>query len=281
MKLTVVKKEILGIGISDIKMNSALEYVLQLCQRKGEQSMVVTPNPELVVAAYANPSFKNILNHAQLSLCDGIGLFKAASFLGKPLPERIQGVDFMQKLCEKVAEQPVTVGFIGGRGSVAEEVAKCLKQQLPSLKILVAEAGNPDEKTVKMLQKQLANASPLLFKNEEKTDQQNRGKYTQTTTKSVSEEINLSHVNILFVAFGSPKQELWLAQYLSQLPVTVAMGVGGAFDLVSGRIPRAPKLMRQVGLEWLYRLVRQPWRIRRQLNLLVFLWLVCKEKISS
>lgn len=276
----IVKKEILGIGISALKTDNALEYVMGLCREKDKHFFIVTPNPELVVAARENSSFKKVLNQAHLSLCDGIGLFKAASFLGKPLPERIQGVDFMQKLCEKVAEKPVTVGFLGGRGSVAEEVAKCLKQQYPSLKILFAEAGNPDEDTVKMIQNRLSQASSLLFEESGKTDPQNRTKTTQNTPKTISEDVNLRHISLLFVAFGSPKQELWIAQYLSQLPVTVAMGVGGAFDIVSGRVPRAPKLVRQLGLEWLYRLAREPWRIRRQLRLLVFLWLVLREKIT-
>ncbi len=87
--------------------------------------------------------------------------------------------------------------------------------------------------------------------------------------------------DILFVAFGSPKQEIWISENLSRLPVKVAIGVGGAFDFISGKVRRAPVFMRKLGLEWLFRLVIQPWRIKRQLRLIKFIFLVCKEKLSK
>ena len=96
-----------------------------------------------------------------------------------------------------------------------------------------------------------------------------------------SSDLKLQKIDILFVAFGSPKQEMWIAQHLASLPATVTIGVGGAFDFISGKVQRSPKILRRLGLEWLFRLTIQPWRIKRQLSLLTFIILVLKEKIKS
>lgn len=96
-----------------------------------------------------------------------------------------------------------------------------------------------------------------------------------------SEGLKVEKVDILFVAFGSPKQELWIAKNLKNIPATVSIGVGGAFDFVSGKVPRSPKILRKLGLEWLFRLIIQPWRIKRQLSLITFVFLVLKEKIKT
>jgi N-acetylglucosaminyldiphosphoundecaprenol N-acetyl-beta-D-mannosaminyltransferase len=99
-------------------------------------------------------------------------------------------------------------------------------------------------------------------------------------SKEWNDDLKDKKVDILFVAFGSPKQEIWLSENLKKLPVKVAMGVGGSFDFISGRVSRAPRILRALGLEWLFRLVIQPWRIKRQLSLLAFIFLIFKEKFS-
>jgi N-acetylglucosaminyldiphosphoundecaprenol N-acetyl-beta-D-mannosaminyltransferase len=96
-----------------------------------------------------------------------------------------------------------------------------------------------------------------------------------------SKDLTLKKIDILFIAFGSPKQELWIAQNLKELPATVSVGVGGSFDFISGKVPRSPKILRDLGLEWLFRLIVQPWRIKRQLSLITFVFLVLKEKIKK
>lgn len=94
-------------------------------------------------------------------------------------------------------------------------------------------------------------------------------------------QFNNETIDILFVAFGAPKQEFWISEYLEKIPVKIAIGVGGAFDYISGKTPRAPLFLQNIGLEWLFRLIMQPWRIKRQLSLLQFIWLVIKEKLSK
>jgi N-acetylglucosaminyldiphosphoundecaprenol N-acetyl-beta-D-mannosaminyltransferase len=119
----------------------------------------------------------------------------------------------------------------------------------------------------------------------EKTAECLRKKYPSLKVGLVASEwssdLKNKRVDILFVAFGSPKQEAWIAGNLKIIPAKVVIGVGGAFDFVSGRIPRAPKILRSIGLEWLFRLIIQPWRIKRQLSLIKFVFLMLKEKFKS
>lgn len=238
----LVKKNVLGIGITDATEKEILEYILDHLEKK---IFIVTPNPELIILARKNPEYKTILNHAQIALCDGVGLFAAAKFLGKRLKQKISGVDFMEDLCREVSKKPITVGFLGGGGDVAEKTAECLQKKYPGLKVVFAgqEWGN------------------------------NNNNYKRY------KDYKNHRIEILFVAFGSPKQEEWIAQNLETLPVSVAMGVGGAFDFISGGVWRAPLWVRKLGLEWLFRLLLQPWRVKRQLALLQFFWLVVKERI--
>ena len=148
------------------------------------------------------------------------------------------GIDVLESLVEMAADWGATVGFLGGRGDVAKRTAECLKLKYPNLKVVFAESGGEINKGG------------------------NLG--------------NLGKMDLLFVAFGPPKQEKWIAKNLDKIPVKVAMGVGGAFDYLSGRVPRAPIWIRSIGFEWLFRLVMQPWRIKRQLNLIKYIWLLLK-----
>ena len=232
-----MKKNILGVGVTDAKSEDILEYVLDEVKKPSKKLSIVTPNPEIVVYATKHPTFKKLINEADLALCDGVGLLLAGMVLGKPLPERITGVDLMKSLCEKSVKKAYTIGFLGGRAGVAERTAECLKGLYPGLRVDFTES----DFDVKHFPKK--------------------------------------GVDILFVAFGFPKQEEWIAKNLPLLPVKVAMGVGGAFDYLSGNVTRAPFIVRAVGLEWLFRLIRQPWRWRRQLSLLLFAKLVIQARL--
>lgn len=226
-----MKKTILGVKIDDINMDQALETVKSWLSKggpaspRGEKHYIVTPNPEIIVAAQEDSKFKKVLNNADLSLPDGVGLK-----LSGRVKHIVNGTDFMEKLVERCSVWGFTTGFLGGRDKVAEKSAECLKKKYPKLKV--------------------------SFTGEEP------GKIPAT--------------DILFVAFGAPKQEYWIAANLDKIPVRVAMGVGGAFDFISGVIPRAPKWIRNLGFEWLFRLVIQPMRIKRQLNLIKYIWLLLK-----
>lgn len=234
----LVKNTILGVGVTNEKELLILEYVISSIKRTLNSFYIVTPNPEIIIAAHKVSSFKNTLNNSEIALCDGVGLMYAGSLLGLPFKERITGVDFMKRLCEKVSGQPITVGFLGGRGGVAEKTAECLKRNYSDLHIT----------------------------------------YVGEEWKENDPHEN---IDILFVAFGHPKQEIWMEKHLNKISVRVMIGVGGSFDYISGTVVRAPQLFQSLGLEWLYRLVNQPWRWKRQIALLEFVYLVICEKIKT
>ncbi len=253
MKDRLVKKNILGVGVTDASLDDILEYVSDILSKSKHSLSIVTPNPEIIMHAVSHEYYKDVLNRADIALCDGVGLFLAARLLGTPISERISGVDFMENLCRLSSEKAYTVGFLGGRDGVAERAAKCLVSKYPNLKVtFVAEEWEENR---------FARATQYKAGKREPRDS--------------------APVDILFVAFGFPKQEEWIDQHLSTLPVRVMMGVGGAFDYLSGDVSRAPVLLRSLGLEWLYRLIRQPWRIQRQLALPKFLVFVIKEKFRK
>ena len=239
------KKIILGVGITDAAKQEILEYIIRGLEKDSKKYFIVTPNPEILTLANNDSSYKNILNKAKIALADGVGVIMAGKILGRSFKERTTGVDLLESLCKQVAEKPITVGFLGGKGGVAEKTAECLQKKYPGLKVTFI-GREWSDKLLKL---------PKLLRLPIKVD-------------------------ILFVAFGAPKQERWIYENLEKLPVRVAIGVGGAFDYISGNIPRAPVFIRKIGFEWLFRLIAQPWRIKRQLALLKFAFLVLKEKFG-
>jgi N-acetylglucosaminyldiphosphoundecaprenol N-acetyl-beta-D-mannosaminyltransferase len=229
---------LLGVGLTNTSEQEVLEFIVTGLGKSTKKYYIVTPNPELLVIADKNTQYKSILNGAELALPDGIGVMVAAKLLGRPLKQRIHGVDLMESLCREVSNRPITVGFLGAGPSVAEQAVERLKKKYSGLRVgMVASEW--------------------------------------------SEELKVEKIDILFVAFGSPKQEIWIANNLNILPAKVIIGVGGSFDFISGKTPRAPTVLRNIGLEWLFRLIIQPWRIKRQLSLIKFVFLVFKEKIKS
>ncbi len=262
----LAKKNILGVGITDATQVEILEYILKSLKNSQKKYYIVTPNPEFLVLANKNSNFKNILNQSELALADGIGVVLAAKILNKPLKERIAGVDLLESLCRQVVEKPITVGFLGGGDGVADRTAECLLSRYPRLKISFVgqEWGN----------------GGFVFQDE-------RRKMQNMTHKDAESSVvqrplqRSSAIDILFVAFGAPKQEIWIKENLERLPVKIAIGVGGAFDYIAGIVPRAPAWIRNLGFEWLYRLIHQPWRLKRQLALIEFVFLVLREKIGS
>lgn len=248
------KIKILGVGITNETEDSILEYIFDVILKGKEKAIIVTPNPEILVYASKHPSYKEKLNKATIALPDGAGLFIASGLLGDKLKERIPGVDFMETLCRKAQGKPVSIGFIGGRRGVARRTADCLALRYPGLKVRWV---GEEWETVR-------HDDALIQSDRDKTE--------------IKPHISAHDpIDILFVAYGFPKQEEWIAEHLAKLPVRVAMGVGGAFDYISGDVLRAPFMIRAVGMEWLFRLIRQPWRIKRQVSLIQFIWLFIKE----
>ena len=244
------KIKILKVGFNNLDYNRVLEYLLKILKKDDRNRYFVTPNPELLIIANKDDSYRKILSSADLALPDGVGVVWASKLLGKPLAHRLSGVDLMDNVCRDVARRPITVGFLGGGPGIAEKTSKCLRQKYPGLKVLLAYGGNPDRKTAEFIKKE--------------------------TQRDDGDK----KIDILFVAFGSPKQEVWIAENLKDLPAKLTIGVGGAFDFISGNIRRAPLWIRNLGLEWLFRLIMQPRRIKRQLSLIRFIALVLKEKLN-
>lgn len=217
---------ILGVPVDVVTRDEAVARLVEWLGSAG-QHHVATPNPEMLVEATKNPQLLQVLNRTALNLPDGTGLLWAARRAGTPLRERVTGVDAMTRLCLTNAGKVFLLGAIPG---VAEHAAAKLLEANPQLTIVGTFAGSPkpehEEEILRM--------------------------------------INASGATLLFVAYGAPKQELWIDRNLSKMPgVRVAMGVGGAFDFVSGLRKRAPDWMQKAGLEWLWRLLQEPHRLRR------------------
>jgi N-acetylglucosaminyldiphosphoundecaprenol N-acetyl-beta-D-mannosaminyltransferase len=230
--------KILNVKITNETEENVLEYLYKRIKKSSEKTFIITPNPEMLVYASKHLDYLSKLNSANIALPDGIGLFFAGGILGRPLKERITGVDFLEKLCKKSKENPLSIGLLGGKDGVAKATAECLRKKYPWVSIVFSDSEWPQNENVKS-------------------------------------------IDVLFVAYGVPKQELWIAEHLDSLPVKAAVGVGGAFDYLSGTVARAPYIVRLFGFEWLFRLIMQPWRWRRQLALLEFIILVVKERFSS
>lgn len=215
-----MKKNILGIKIDDLNTPQIVEIVEGWLKKSGKY-YIVTPNPEIVMMAQKDLELKKIINNANLSIPDGVGLKLSGDILNYS-----PGIDVMEELIKRASDWAAAVGFLGGSAGVAEKTAECLLKKYPRLKLSFASSVTPRD---------------------------------------------FPKCDLLFVALGAPKQEKWIAKNLPKLPIKVAMGVGGAFDFLSGKVPRAPLWIRNIGMEWLFRLIVQPWRIKRQLALIKYL----------
>lgn len=215
----------------------------------GRPHQLVTVNPEFVVTAQKDAEFRQIINNAALALPDGIGLLKAARFLkATPLPERVAGSDLIVRLAELSHQKGYRIYFLGAQPGVAEKAIENLRAKYPNLNVAGAYAG-----------------SPALAENE-----------------AIIQRILPTKPDILLVAYGAPNQDKWIARNRERLQIPVCMGVGGSFDFLAGTATRAPATMQRLGLEWLHRLVSQPWRWRRIWNAVVyFSWLVLQSKFSK
>lgn len=208
---------------------------------------IVTVNPEFVIAARRDHEFANVLDQSALATADGIGIVLAGRVLGVPTGPRVTGVDLVEGLAGLRAPG-LRLFLLGAGPGVADEAAERLRERFPGVEIVGTFSGSPDDAGFPEIETRLAEAD----------------------------------ATVLLVAFGHPAQDLWIARHREGLGahgILVAAGIGGAFDYLAGRIPRAPGWLRRLGLEWLYRLIRQPWRWRRQLALPLFVLLVLRERV--
>ena len=262
-----MKKDVLGIKIDDISIDEIAKTVQGWLSKSGKH-YIVTPNPEIVMMAQKDQELKSIINNADLAIPDGAGL-KLTGDIRCLSP----GIDVMEKLVKMASERGFTIGLLGGRGQVANETAERLLRKYPKLKVIFAKSGgeiDEEGRQLSVLSPQFSDSSSQVvgipITDKQKTEKQNsENKQLKTDTRKT---------DLLFVAFGPPKQEKWIYKNLDKLDIKVAMGVGGAFDYISGTVPRAPIWIRNLGFEWLFRLAVQPWRIKRQLALVKYLFYV-------
>lgn len=241
--------KILDVKINKITEKEVLEKIKDFLSSKN-QHQLVTLNPEMVVEAQKNSYFKKIVNNASLVIPDGVGVIFANYFLNRQLLSRkITGIDLIYKICESKFIKNKKIYLLGAEDGVAKKTAKVLAQKYDYLNIVGAEEG--------------------FKKNQQK----------KIFNDNLLQQINLTKPEIIFVAFGVPKQEEWIYENLEKLPtVRLALGIGGAFDFISGKIRRAPKIIQKLGLEWFWRLLLEPQRIKRVYNATFkFGWLVFKK----
>lgn len=230
---------ILGVRVHNCDEEGAVR-ALESFLREEPPSLhhVCTVNPEFVMEARRNPAFRNLLNSADLATPDGVGVVLAARLLGRPVKGRATGVALVGRLAELSAREGWGLFLLGAAPGVAEQAAGVLTGRYPGARIAGTFAGSPAEADWPEILTRLENARP----------------------------------DIMLVAYGHPKQDLWIRRHRHDFPssIRVAMGVGGVFDYLSGRVPLAPVAMRRMGLEWLYRVYKQPSRWRRILRVFVF-----------
>jgi N-acetylglucosaminyldiphosphoundecaprenol N-acetyl-beta-D-mannosaminyltransferase len=232
---------ILGVRVDALTYDSLLEQIGRYIAA-GTPHQIATTNPEFVMEARRNPQFRVVLEGADLCMADGVGLLWAAKRRGSPLPERVTGSDGLPLIAERAAQTGWRLYLLGAAPGVAEKTGRILAARCPGLTISGTDVGSPADADAPQIIARIREARP----------------------------------DILFVAFGAPRQDLWIARHRHELGVPVMMGVGGAFDHIVGVQKRAPKWVQDANLEWLYRLITQPWRWRRQLALPHFVWAVLR-----
>jgi N-acetylglucosaminyldiphosphoundecaprenol N-acetyl-beta-D-mannosaminyltransferase len=237
---------VLGVRVDCVDMDEALAQIESFVD-EGGRHQVATVNPEFVMLAGEDAEFARVLESADLCLADGSGVVWAARRQGCELTGPVTGTDLIPSLAALCARRQFRLFLLGAAQGVADDLAKRLSAEHPGLHV-AAHSGSPEP---------------------------------SSDTDSV-ERIAAERPQVLVVAYGAPKQELWIDRVAGRLTgVSVAIGVGGAFDYLTGRVPRAPLWMRRAGMEWLFRLARQPWRIRRMGVLPAYALRVLRDPVKN
>ena len=237
--------DVLGVGFDDITAEQAVTRACEIIGH-GEKAYVVTPNPEIVWMARRDAALRTALNGAGMVLPDGIGIVMGARIMGTPLRGgRVPGIDFAAAMFEKLAASCGSIFLLGAKPGVAEEAGRKLAEKYAGLKISGAADGY------------FSDDGPVIGK------------------------INSARPDALLVCLGSPKQELWMMENLQRLDVKLCAGLGGSLDVFAGNVKRAPVFFRKLGLEWLYRLIREPRRIKRMFKLPLFVIAVMWKRVRG
>ena len=225
---------VLGVDFDNVTMDEAVDAAWALMEARSG-GYIVTPNPEIVMSCRADPDVAAAVAGAALTIPDGIGIIYGAKILKTPLKEKVPGCDFSLKLMERMAKAGKSVFILGASPGTAEKAAENLGERLPGLRFVGTHNGyfNDD--------------APVI------------------------EAINAAAPDLLLVCLGAPKQELWMHKNAAALNVGLMVGAGGSVNIYAGTVQRAPEFWRRAGLEWLYRLLQEPKRIKRQMALPKFM----------
>jgi N-acetylglucosaminyldiphosphoundecaprenol N-acetyl-beta-D-mannosaminyltransferase len=237
--------DVMGVPVDSVTMEEALEIIKGFLD-KDEVHTVFTPNAEIMMAAQRDSRLKEILCQADLLVADGAGVVLASRILGTSVPEKVAGFDLVKNILIKASEQPVSLFLFGGKPGVAEAAAENILKQFPGVSIAGCRNG--------------------YFSKEEED--------------GIVSMINSSGADILLTALGAPKQEKWIDEYKNRLNVKMCIGVGGTLDVFAGKVELAPEFFRRNGLEWLYRLYKEPWRYKRMLDLPRFMLLTIGKRLK-
>jgi len=235
---------ILQVPFDAVNMAEATENVLGFL-KDGHQHIICTPNPEIVMEAQKDKELMQILRASDMVVPDGIGVVWASKYSKVPLKERVAGYDLTQSIFNHIKDTPYTVYFFGGSPGIAAIAAKKMTKKYPGLKIVGIHNGYFDCRE----------------------------------EKKVIDEIKRLSPSILLVGLGAPKQEKWIYENMRLVGAKVCIGVGGSFDVMAENVKRAPEFFQKLGLEWFYRLLKQPSRLGRMMRLPHFVLLVLKNHI--
>lgn len=237
-----------GTPIDPLTYTDTLEKIKKYLSGPPVFRHIVSINPENIILAQDNPEYRDVCHKSDLALSDGIGVIMATKILGKSAPERISGSNLLPKLLDLAGAMSLRVLLIGSQANLASDIAKCYSRSYPEATYI----GTQGYKNV--------------------------SKPTKEEQQAIEDIVRNTRPHFVFVAFGSPFQELWIYSHRALLKDSICMGVGGAFDYLSGVSHRPPHIIVRLGLEWLYRLILQPWRAKRQfLRLPRFVILVLKQ----
>ncbi len=242
--VTALRIDIMGVGFDNLTMDGALDAA-RAHMASGESRYCVTPNPEIVYEAMHDEDFRALLNGAALVLPDGVGIILGAKILGTPLREKVSGADFAERLAALLEGEGRSLYLLGGKPGVAEAAARKLRGRYPRLNV----CGTADG----------------YFRDE----------------AAAIERVRAASPDVLFVCLGSPKQEYFMRAHLGGLDGCLMLGLGGTLDAIAGTVKRAPRWMQRAGLEWFYRLVKEPRRFKRMLRLPKFLFAVIGKRLKS
>lgn len=240
-----MKINILNVLIDNVTKEEALATAMKYLEGD-KHRVIVTPNPEFVMLAQEDTDFRRILNEADLAIADGIGIVLASKLQKTKLKERVTGYDFILNIFERIKGKPVTVYILGAAKGVAELAREKLTETYDGLKIIGCHDGYFDEKEEKIIIAEIQKKKP----------------------------------DILLVGLSFPRQEKWIYRNKSKLPVKMSIACGGSLDGFAGVVKRAPVFFQRTGLEWFYRLMKQPSRRGRMMKLPQFAWRVIVERLK-